>query len=197
MNAFILRPLNVPQAQSLYALQHGNEASGSESYPNYLDLRDRNHSFDGLVAYNISGAGLDTGGKSIQRMDRGSQRELLRRIGPSTVSRPFLSRLPMSMAPTALRISCSPTRAGIPIFKTIAPWWAGSCGSMGIPSPSSASPRPISTERFCFSISIFCAPREGPVAERGRPERARKPIGSLRRWAISSRASLRRRRSPI
>src|ERR1035441_1414800 len=62
MNAFILRPLNVPQAQNLYALQHGDEASGAESYPNYLDLRDRNRSFDGLVAYNVSEAGLDTGG---------------------------------------------------------------------------------------------------------------------------------------
>ena len=62
MNAFILRPLNVPQAESLYALQHGNGASGAESYPNYLDLRDRNSSFDDLVAYNVSMAGLDTGG---------------------------------------------------------------------------------------------------------------------------------------
>jgi predicted permease len=61
MNAFVLRPLNVPQAQSLYALQHGDEANGSLSYPNYLDLRDRNHSFDGLVAYNIIQVGLDTG----------------------------------------------------------------------------------------------------------------------------------------
>jgi hypothetical protein len=48
MNAFILRPLNVPQAQSLYALQHGDEPAGAQSYPNYLDLRDRNRSFDGL-----------------------------------------------------------------------------------------------------------------------------------------------------
>jgi predicted permease len=61
MNAFVLRPLNVPQAQSLYALQHGDEASGSQSYPNYLDLRDRNHSFDGLLAYNVMLVGLDTG----------------------------------------------------------------------------------------------------------------------------------------
>src|ERR1039457_6458420 len=61
MNAFILRPLNVPQAQSLYALQHESGPSGSQSYPNYVDLRDRNRSFDGLVAYNISTAGLDTG----------------------------------------------------------------------------------------------------------------------------------------
>jgi predicted permease len=62
MNAAILRPLNVPRADSLYALQHGDEATGSESYLNYIDLRDRNRSFESLVAYNVSGAGLDTGG---------------------------------------------------------------------------------------------------------------------------------------
>jgi hypothetical protein len=33
----------------------------SESYPDYLDLRDRNRSFESLVAYNITLAGLDTG----------------------------------------------------------------------------------------------------------------------------------------
>jgi predicted permease len=61
MNALILRPLNVPDAQSLYELQHGNEASGFESYPDYLDLRDRNRSFDGLIAYTLGQGGLDTG----------------------------------------------------------------------------------------------------------------------------------------
>jgi predicted permease len=62
MNAFVLRPLNVPHADSLYALQHGDEADGGLSYLNYVDLRDRNHSFDELVAYDINAAGLDTGG---------------------------------------------------------------------------------------------------------------------------------------
>jgi hypothetical protein len=61
LNALILRPLNVPQAESLYEIQHGNEASGYQSYPDYLDLRDRNRSFDGLEAWNTAGAGLDTG----------------------------------------------------------------------------------------------------------------------------------------
>jgi predicted permease len=32
-----------------------------ESYPNYLDLRDRNRSFDGLAAFNVAPAGFDTG----------------------------------------------------------------------------------------------------------------------------------------
>jgi len=60
MNAFIIHPLHVPNAQSLYGLfRPGND--GGASYPDYLDLRDRNRSFDALVAYNIVEAGLDTG----------------------------------------------------------------------------------------------------------------------------------------
>jgi predicted permease len=61
MNAFILRPLNVPDAQSLYELQRGDEASAYESYPNYLDLRDRNHTFASVMAWNIASVGLDAG----------------------------------------------------------------------------------------------------------------------------------------
>jgi len=37
-----MHPLHVPQAESLYGIQHGNEASSYQSYPDYLDLRDRN-----------------------------------------------------------------------------------------------------------------------------------------------------------
>ncbi len=61
LNALILRPLHVPQAQSLYAIQRGNDKSIVESYPDYLDLRDRNRSFDGLTAYGLASVGLDTG----------------------------------------------------------------------------------------------------------------------------------------
>ena len=61
MNALILRPLSVPHAESLYGIQHGNEASSSQSYPDYLDLRDRNRSFNGLAAYDNASAGLDSG----------------------------------------------------------------------------------------------------------------------------------------
>ena len=61
LNGLILRPLNVPRAESLYAIQHGNEASSTQSYPDYLDLRDRNRSFEDLAAYNFDEAGLDTG----------------------------------------------------------------------------------------------------------------------------------------
>jgi len=60
MNAFILHPRYVPQAESLYGLQHGSD-NGFQSYPDYLDLRDRNHSFDGLAAVTFARAALDTG----------------------------------------------------------------------------------------------------------------------------------------
>jgi predicted permease len=60
LNALILRPLNVPQAESLFLVQHGNDFS-THSYPDYRDLRQRNHSFDDLATCTISQAGLDTG----------------------------------------------------------------------------------------------------------------------------------------
>jgi len=61
LNGLFLRPLNVPQGQSLYSLQRGNEKYIVQSYPDYVDLGDRNRSFDGLAAYAIVQAGLDTG----------------------------------------------------------------------------------------------------------------------------------------
>jgi predicted permease len=61
MNALIIRPLNVPQPQSLYALWRADTSDAHQSYPDYLDLRDRNRSFDDLAAFNISAAGIDTG----------------------------------------------------------------------------------------------------------------------------------------
>lgn len=61
LNGLILRPLNVPQPESLYSLQHTSQKDTNDSYPDYLDLRDRNHSFEGLVAYSITQVALDTG----------------------------------------------------------------------------------------------------------------------------------------
>jgi predicted permease len=60
LNALILRPLNLPQADSLFIVQHGRNF-GSHSYPDYLDLRRRNRSFDDLAASAVSQVGLDTG----------------------------------------------------------------------------------------------------------------------------------------
>ena len=61
LNALILRPLNVPHAQSLYTIERGAERAENYSYPDYLDMRDRNRSFDGLAAYILAPVGLDTG----------------------------------------------------------------------------------------------------------------------------------------
>jgi hypothetical protein len=51
LNALILRPLNVPHADSLYTLEHGGYKDQSTSYPDYLDLRERNRSFEDLAGY--------------------------------------------------------------------------------------------------------------------------------------------------
>jgi len=59
LNAVILRPLNLPQEQSLYSIERDHLVM--ESYPNYLDLRDHNRSFDGLAAFTIDQPALDIG----------------------------------------------------------------------------------------------------------------------------------------
>jgi predicted permease len=62
LNALILRPLDVPHSESLYTIAHWRGYPLAPSYPDYLDLRDHNRSFDSLAAYNSTQAGLDTGG---------------------------------------------------------------------------------------------------------------------------------------
>ncbi len=64
LNALVLHPLHVPHSDNLFMVERNYllETTPSQSYPDYLDLRDRNHSFDSLVTYNITGGiGLDTG----------------------------------------------------------------------------------------------------------------------------------------
>ena len=64
LNALVLRPLSVPGSESLYMVErgYGSETSPSQSYPDYRDLRDKNRSFDSLIAYNIIGSvGLEHG----------------------------------------------------------------------------------------------------------------------------------------
>jgi len=64
LNALILRPLNVPESRNLFMIERpfGPHYAPSQSYPDYVDLRDRNRSFTSLFTYDISGAvGIDTG----------------------------------------------------------------------------------------------------------------------------------------
>ncbi len=58
-NVFVVHPLDLPQAQSLYTLERGKDKSTFQSYPDYLDLRDRNRSFDGLAAFGVTAVGFD------------------------------------------------------------------------------------------------------------------------------------------
>src|SRR5215469_11884264 len=59
LNALVLRPLHLPQEESLYAIDRNG--IGFESYPNYLDLRERNRSFEDLAIYDVGYGGLDAG----------------------------------------------------------------------------------------------------------------------------------------
>lgn len=62
LNALILRPLNLPNAQKLFLIERGKERAPTNSYPDYLDLRNQNRSFDDLVVTDIDKAGLAVDG---------------------------------------------------------------------------------------------------------------------------------------
>jgi len=64
LNGLVLRPINVPAAQGLYMIERGSDASPQQSYPDYRDLRDRNRSFDGMVAASIAPVGFDADGNA-------------------------------------------------------------------------------------------------------------------------------------
>lgn len=85
MNGLILRPLNVPESERLYTVEGAIDGDSSQSYPNYLDLRDRNRRFSAPAVHSFQHVGLDTG---LWR-----EWELLRRLGHSAVSWPALSRV--------------------------------------------------------------------------------------------------------
>jgi predicted permease len=60
LNALIVRPLNVSDPQRLYNVEHKQHGWYSQSYPDYLDYRERNHTFEGMVAYDSMSAALST-----------------------------------------------------------------------------------------------------------------------------------------
>ena len=51
LDALLLRPLHVPQPNSLFLVEHREHGSWYQSYPDYIDYRDRNKSFSGMAAY--------------------------------------------------------------------------------------------------------------------------------------------------
>ncbi|HYL76506.1 MAG TPA: ABC transporter permease [Bryobacteraceae bacterium] len=62
LNQFLLRPLPVEKPKELVFL---NGRGGiSQSYPNYLEFRDRNRTLSGLLAYRIQPVGISQAGKN-------------------------------------------------------------------------------------------------------------------------------------
>ncbi len=78
-NAFVLRPLPVPNASRLIAVQsqqRGESVGGlfeysGLSYPDYADLRDKNKSFEGLAASQYSPFGFSRENGVLPRMEYG------------------------------------------------------------------------------------------------------------------------------
>ncbi|MGA8731866.1 MAG: ABC transporter permease, partial [Terracidiphilus sp.] len=61
LNAVVLHPVNVPNAQNLYTLERFGFPS--QSYPDFIDLQNRNRTFERVAAYAIVGpVGVDSGG---------------------------------------------------------------------------------------------------------------------------------------
>ena len=59
VNTLMLRPLAVERPNELAFLENAHYGP-SQSFPNYMDLRDRNHTFAGLAGYRISPMELET-----------------------------------------------------------------------------------------------------------------------------------------
>ena len=61
LNALILSPLNVSDPQSLFNVAHQEDGALDQSYPDYLDYRDRNATFSAMAAYDKTSAAVITG----------------------------------------------------------------------------------------------------------------------------------------
>ena len=128
MNGLMLRPLNVPQAENLYTVERAIDGDSSQSYPNYLDLRDRNRSFSALAVYSFQHLGLETGKNLSSGWAYGVSGNYFDALG----IQPYLGRLFHSSdehGRTALPISCSPIPAGIGALTTMPAWSAARCRS--------------------------------------------------------------------
>jgi len=58
LNGLILRPLDLPHSQNLYNISRTHYGWDTQSYPDYLDYRAKNSSFEDIAAYNIVSVGM-------------------------------------------------------------------------------------------------------------------------------------------
>ncbi len=91
LNALVLHTLNVPNAQNFYSIEERGESLNS--YPDYQDVRDRNRTFDGVLAFNFAEAGLDTGGEPSTIWLYEASGNYFDTLGCEAVSGPLLSQL--------------------------------------------------------------------------------------------------------
>src|SRR5579872_7634544 len=57
VNALLFDPLPIPHPEQVYTLQHRSSSDINSSFPNYLDVRDRNKVFAGLAATRVMRVG--------------------------------------------------------------------------------------------------------------------------------------------
>jgi len=67
LNGLVLRPNNLPLPRNLYMVEEGTHHF-QQSYPDYLDMRDRSHAFEGVLAFNFAPVGLDSGDGSTRAL---------------------------------------------------------------------------------------------------------------------------------
>ena len=58
LNALILRRLNVPDSNRLFAIVQKSYGDANQSYPDFLDFRNRNSTFSDMAAYRFGDVGL-------------------------------------------------------------------------------------------------------------------------------------------
>ncbi len=66
LNALILQPLHIPEANRLFEIVQKEQGNLTQSYPDFLDYRARNTAFSGIATYRIDEAGLSTNGSAQQ-----------------------------------------------------------------------------------------------------------------------------------
>ena len=62
LNAMILRPLNVADADRLVRVGCQRQGDDNQSYPDYIDFKTRNSTFTDMAAYRMGYVGLSSGG---------------------------------------------------------------------------------------------------------------------------------------
>ena len=69
LNALILRPLNVLNADRLFEVVHRQYQYDNQSYPDFVDFKARSTAFTDMAAYRLDFAGLNVDGSAIKTWD--------------------------------------------------------------------------------------------------------------------------------